>query len=91
MHLVTTAAQLGWAQLGNGELIQNAEEAGFDVFVTGDHGILYQHNHSKRRIPIVLITSTYWPRVDLNAELIREAIKGAKIGSFTIVTIETKH
>ena len=64
MHLVTTAAQMGWAQLANGALIQIADCAGLMFFVTGDQGIVYQRNHTNRRIPIVMISSSYWPAVD---------------------------
>lgn len=33
-HTVKTAAQLGWEELKNGELLTAAEHAGFDVFLT---------------------------------------------------------
>lgn len=33
-HTVRTASQQGWATLKNGELLNAAEDAGFDVFLT---------------------------------------------------------
>jgi hypothetical protein len=89
MHIVTTAEQMGWAKLSNGLLIESAERVGFDVFLTGDQGILYQQNHSRRLIPIVLLSKTYWPDVDASSARIREAIEKAGPGSFTIVEIKT--
>jgi hypothetical protein len=35
-HEVSTARQMGWAELGNGELLREGEGAGFQVMVTGD-------------------------------------------------------
>ncbi len=35
-HTVTRAAELGWGELVNSELIAAAEAAGFDVLVTAD-------------------------------------------------------
>ena len=33
-HDVKTADEMGWAKLGNGLLLNAAEEAGFDVLIT---------------------------------------------------------
>jgi hypothetical protein len=33
-HIVSTAYELGWATLKNGELLTSAEEKGFEVLVT---------------------------------------------------------
>ena len=41
-HSVRTAAQQGWATLGNGDLLKVAEEAGFDVLLTTDKNMRYQ-------------------------------------------------
>jgi hypothetical protein len=38
-HTVSTAAHEGWDRLQNGELLNAAEEAGFDVLLTADKGI----------------------------------------------------
>lgn len=43
-HSVSTAYELGWNCLGNGELIAKAESAGFDVLVTTDKNLKYQQN-----------------------------------------------
>lgn len=38
---VVTAAERGWSDLSNGDLINAAEEAGFDVVVTTDRNLNY--------------------------------------------------
>jgi hypothetical protein len=41
-HTVETAAQRGWDKLKNGELLEVAEQSGFEVLVTPDKNIRYQ-------------------------------------------------
>ena len=43
-HDVYTTQQQGWAGLKNGELLQRARTAGFDVFLTGDRSLQHQQN-----------------------------------------------
>jgi len=48
-HTVEEARARGWDTLRNGELLDAAEAAGFDVFVTTDRNIPYQQNLSASR------------------------------------------
>ena len=57
-HEVQTAALMGWGRIENGVLLKKAEDAGFDVFLTGDQNLSYQQNLRDRRIGIVEITKT---------------------------------
>jgi hypothetical protein len=41
-HAVKECRSYGWDRLKNGELLDAAEAAGFEVFVTADHSIRYQ-------------------------------------------------
>jgi hypothetical protein len=41
-HVVATVYELGWSQLQNGELIRQAELAGYAAFVTTDQSLRYQ-------------------------------------------------
>lgn len=43
-HIVTTAKDAGWDKLMNGELIEAAEKAGFEVLLTTDKNMVYQQN-----------------------------------------------
>ena len=65
LHIVETAFERGWSTLVNGELLSAAEAAGFDVLVTTDMNLRYQQDLASRRIAIVLLTSTSWPRREL--------------------------
>jgi len=41
-HEVTYARPIGWHELKNGDLIQKAEEAGYEVLLSTDKNIRYQ-------------------------------------------------
>ncbi len=50
---VVAARQMGWSTLANGDLLQAAEEDGFDILITCDRNIPHQQNLSKRRIAAI--------------------------------------
>ena len=58
-----TAHELGWSELSNGALLDAAEQGGFDVLVTTDSNLAYQQNLALRRIAIVVLSTTNWPRI----------------------------
>ena len=86
-HKVTRAAQLGWHQLGNGVLIESAEEAGYDLLLSTDQNIRYQQNLNHRKIAIVVLTGQQRPNVRLHLERISVAVNEAKPGSYVEVEI----
>ncbi len=59
-HIVEEARSRGWDTLRNGELLDAAEAAGFDVFITTDRNLRYQQNLSGRRIAIVVLGRGRW-------------------------------
>ena len=86
-HSVRTARALGWETLGNGELLAEAENAGFEVLVTTDKNIRYQQNLQTRRIAIVVLGNPMWPVLRRHAESVLTAINLATPGSYTEVEI----
>ena len=62
-HAVEEARSLGWDTLRNGELLDAAEAAGFDLFLTTDRNIRYQQNLSHRKIAIVVLGKGRWTLV----------------------------
>ena len=61
-HEVDTAAERGWSDLDNGDLIENAEREGYDVLITTDQNMRYQQNLAGRMLAVVVLLSTAWPR-----------------------------
>ena len=62
-HIVDTVYERGWSTLKNGALLSIAEQAGYDVLVTTDQQLRYQQNLTGRRLAIVLLLTTSWPRI----------------------------
>ena len=54
-HEVTFARKIGWHELENGELIQKAEDAGYQLLLSTDKNIRYQQNLSSRKIALVVL------------------------------------
>jgi hypothetical protein len=86
-HVVSTAFELGWATLKNGELLAAAENQGFEVFVTTDTNLKYQQNLASRKIAIVVLGTTSWPRIKSAPELIVGAVNNCGAGSYIEVMI----
>jgi hypothetical protein len=53
-HHCQTARYAGLAGLKNGDLLEAAETAKFDLFLTVDQGVEYQQNLTARKIAIVI-------------------------------------
>jgi hypothetical protein len=53
LHWTTTAAELGWSELKNGDLLAIAESAGFEILITCDQNLEYQQNLSGRKIAVL--------------------------------------
>lgn len=86
-HTVKTAAQENWDRLPNGELLNAAEAAGFDVLVTTDKHIRYQQNLAGRKIAIVLLGKQQWPELQAHVQLVVAAVNTAPPGAYTEVDI----
>jgi|SRR5271170_5956556 len=90
-HIVEEARSHGWEQLANGELIEAAELAGFDVLVTTDKNIRYQQNLGDRNISLVVLGNSQWPMVRLVMEDILDAINSATPGSYIEIAVPFKN
>ncbi len=80
----------GWDTLTNGDLLAEAERAGFDVFLTADKNIQYQQNLGGRRIAVVVLSTPQWPLVRLHIDKIAAAVNAAPPGSYAEVHIPNK-
>lgn len=79
------AAQMGWQEIKNGDLLQMAEREAFDVFLTCDRNLEYQQNLRVRKISIVTLTTNNWPLIKLHVERVKEAVNAAAPGSYRVV------
>jgi hypothetical protein len=86
-HSVEEARSRGWDTLRNGELLDTAEAAGFDVFVTTDRNIRFQQNLTGRRMAIVVLGTGRWRFIRTRLPAIAAAVATATPGSVTEVEI----
>lgn len=86
-HEVTTAFERGRATLKNGNLLDAAEADGFATLVTTDSNLKYQQNLRPRRLAVVVLTTTSWPRIQRAAGLVVRAVDAATESSYTEVEI----
>ena len=89
-HTITEARTRGWDTLSNGDLLTEAERAGFDVFLTADKNIRYQKNLAGRRISVVVLSTPQWPVVRLHIAKIVAVVNAATPGSYAEVHIPYK-
>ena len=86
-HTVEEARSHGWDTLQNGELLDAAEAAGFNVFVTTDRNIRYQQNMGSRTIAIVVLAKGRWRLIKKRLPQIAAAVATATPGSLVEVDI----
>jgi len=86
-HAVEMAHEKGWGDISNGELLSLAEAEGFDALITTDQNIRYQLNLSGRKISIVVLMTTSWPRIKKQATTIAQAMDNLPPGSYLEIPI----
>lgn len=86
-HQVSTAAEMSWSQLTNGELLAAATERGFEVLVTTDQNLRYQQNLKDRKIAVVVLMTASWPRISKQADKVAASIAGAGSGDYIEVDV----
>lgn len=84
---VVTAFERGWATLRNGELLSQAEAAGFEALVTTDKSLRYQQNLAVRQIAILVLSTTSWRRIAQVSSDVLSAVDGLAPGAYVEVHI----
>lgn len=80
-HDVVTAFEMRWSDLSNGDLLSAAEKQ-FDVLITTDQQLRYQQNIASRKIAVLVLPSTSWPKLRPQAADIAEAMAALSSGAF---------
>jgi hypothetical protein len=84
-HEISMCPKLGWARLGNGELLTAAEAAGFELMVSADQNLKYQQNLTKRRIALIVLGSNDWSIVRNYTTVIAASADVATPNSYVFV------
>ena len=86
-HRVETAYERGWSNLRNGALLDRAEAEGFELLVTTDQSLRHQQNLAGRRLSVLVLMSTSWPRIEARIDRIVAAIERIAPGECAEVAI----
>ena len=81
-HSVDTTFRLGWARLSNGDLLDRAEEQGYELLITTDRQIRHQQNLGGRNLAILVLSTTAWPDILLRVDDILTAVNEIGTGDF---------
>jgi hypothetical protein len=71
---MSTAYELGWALLKNGDLL-NAAENQFDLLVTTDKNLRYQQNLAGRRLAILVLPYASCPKLQKHLKNIARVVE----------------
>jgi hypothetical protein len=80
-HTISTAYEMGWAELDNGALLL-AAEANFDALITTDKNLRYQQDVSGRRLAILVLPTTSWPKIQAHEAQVVVAVNALRSGDF---------
>jgi hypothetical protein len=72
---VDTVFECGWATLHNGELLDVAEQEGYELLITTDQNLRHQQDLTDRQLAIIVLLSTSWPRIQLRIDTIQAAVE----------------
>jgi hypothetical protein len=86
-HQVTRTGELRWQSPENGELLDAAEEAGFEVLITCDQNLRYQQNFTDRKLAVVILSTNHWPTLRPVAARIATAVDFVQRGQVIRVDV----
>jgi len=88
-HYVSTVPQQGWAARRNGELLELMAAAGFEVFITVDRNLAFQHNLAALPLAVMVLqarSNRFEALVPLVPRL-REELTRVVRGQVTLVAV----
>ena len=80
-HTVSTALEMGWSNLENGDLLREAEKQ-FDLLVTTDQNLRYQQNLAGRRLAVLILPTTNWLEIEQHTQQVVAAVAAIQPGEY---------
>jgi hypothetical protein len=80
-HDVQTAVKMGWGELENGDLLREAEAAGFDLIIC-DKNLRHQQNLTGTRLAILELWTNHRPTLERHWPLIGKAAEAMRPGEY---------
>ena len=89
-HSVSTAVEMDWRGISNGELLDRAEAAGFDLIIIADKNLRQQQNLTKRRIAVLELWTNHRPTLERQFARIRDAVESATMDQYIVLEQESE-
>lgn len=80
-HQVSTAFEMGWSRLENGDLLHEAEER-FDLLISTDRNLRHQQNLAGRRLAILVLPTTNWLEIYGHQTEVAAAVSAMRSGQY---------
>jgi hypothetical protein len=84
-HSVSTAVEMGWGGITNGELLDRAEAKEFQLLIVADKNFQHQQNLTGRDIAILELWTNHRPTLEDHFERIRATAESAMRGQFILL------
>lgn len=88
-YSVETSQYHGWTLRDNGDLLDLAEQNGFQILITTDQSMEHELNLAKWKVGIVVLADTKWDNIKLHVADIVRAVEISQPGIATWVKIPT--
>lgn len=86
-HDVKTVFEMGWSDMENGALLRVAEDT-FSVFITTDQQLRHQQNLAGRKLAILVLGTTSWPRIREQLPKVTEAVEEITAGAYREISFD---
>jgi hypothetical protein len=84
-HDAQTVVYAGFGGYKNGDLLKAAEQAAFDVLLTGDKTLYFEQNMAGRKLALVCLSANSWKIIKSKTREIVAAVDAVTPGSITRV------
>jgi hypothetical protein len=84
-HSVSTAVEMGWRGISNGELLDRAEAEGFGLLIVADKNLRHQQNLAKRRISILELWTNHRPTLEQHFVRIHDRVESISSGQYIVL------
>lgn len=86
-HVVDTCLERGWSELSNGELLDAAEQNGYQLLITTDQNLKNQQNLADRKLAIIVLLSTSWQRIRQRVDDIQAIVDSITVGDYKEIPV----
>ena len=76
---------MGWRGVSNGELLDHAERAGFELLIIADKNLRHQQNLSGRRLSILELWTNHRPTLERHFARIARAVAATRPAEYVVL------